>query len=43
MGRTLVWRELWVGNDFGDGDVATDEADADCGVLVSGGSGETVS
>ena len=37
-------RELWAGSDFGDGDGAANEGDADCGVLVSGGgSEETVS
>ena len=43
-GRTLMGRELWTGSDFGDGDGAANEADADCGVLVGGGgSEETVS
>ena len=36
-GRTLMGRELWTGSDFGDGDGAANEADADCGVLVGGG------
>ena len=36
-------RELWTGSDLADGDGAANEADAECGVLVSGGSGETVS
>ena len=35
--------ELWAGSDLADGDGAADEADAECGVLVSGGSEETAS
>ena len=42
-GRTLMGRELWTGIDFGDGDGAANEGDAECGVLVGGGSEETVS
>ena len=42
-GRTLMGRELWTGSDFGDGDGAANEGDAECGVLVGGGSEETVS